>query len=611
MLRVAAFLVPAALALNSRGLSSSNWARARCGPEDTLTQWTPLVTPDATPAYPRPQLTRGASSWASLNGLWEWTRLDAPLDTPVFGKALGGAILVPYPPESCLSGVGAFNDWPSSTPNFTYTLYRLVFDRPAALSGATMLLQFGSVDWTAIVWLNQATVCSHVGGYSGFTCDVTAALNATDNELFVYAFDPTDSGGQPEGKQKASATLKPGGDKYTPTSGIWQTVWLESVPATYVRKVDVSTSLSAATLTVFAAGGGSDAASFSATVTLAGAPVATAAGVVGVPLAIPVPSASLWTPATPTLYDVAITLDGGDAVGSYFGMRTISLGRDATLNVSRPLLNGEEVFMSGWLDQSWWPDGLYAAPNDDALAFDVAAVKSFGLNFVRLHQKENPARWYYHADRLGVLVQQDMIQKFGETTADTVTLFKADLEAMIDDLRSHPSVVMWTVFNEGDCVKDPLFDPRAMVEFVRELDSTRLVDTNSGGPANALFIGESNDLHSYPYPVKPFINHAYQLNEIGEFGGIGAFIDGKSWVTNSCHTYLKAATPDEEAAIYINMTQTLLARKKTDGVSIAVYTQITDVELECDGFLNYDRTSKMDAATTAAIVAANTALITG
>ena len=329
---------------------------------------------------------------------------QAPLAAPTFGQPLSGSILVPFPPESCLSGIGAFEHWPDRTPNFTYTLYRHVFDRPAALTGATTLLNFGAIDWTATVWLNKAVVCAHVGGYSPFTCDLTAGLADTDNELFVYAFDPTDSGGQPEGKQRWDSILKPGGDKYTPTSGIWQTVWLESAPAVRVDKVDISTTLTAATLTVFAAGGGASAARFSAAVTLAGAPVATGAGAVGVPLAIAIPSPSLWTPDAPTLYDVAITLDGGDAVGTYFGLRTIALGRDAALNVSRPLLNGEAVFMSGWLDQSWWPDGLYAAPNDDALAFDVSAVKTFGLNFVRLHQKQNPARWYFHADRLGVLV---------------------------------------------------------------------------------------------------------------------------------------------------------------------------------------------------------------
>jgi hypothetical protein len=202
-----------------------------------------------------------------------------------------------------------------------------------------------------------------------------------------------------------------------------------------------------------------------------------------------------------------------------------------------------------------------------------------------------------------------MIQKFGATTDDTVMLFKDDLQSMISDLRSHPSVVMWTIFNEGDCVKDPLFDPAALVEWVNQLDATRLVDTNSGGPANALFVGDTNDLHSYPYPTKVFDNHPYQMNSFGEYGGIGAFVDGKAWVTGACHTYLKVDTPDDEAAVFLNMSQTLVQRKRNDGVSIAVYTQITDVELECDGFLNYDRTNKFSPATTAQIAAANKALI--
>ena len=350
---------PPASAIISAGLNASSWKRAKCGPADMTTQWTSSVTPASEPAYPRPQLTREAASWVSLNGLWEWERVSGPIASPAFGKALNGQILVPFPPESCLSGIGAFENWPTSTPDFTYTLYRLVFDEPALFSNAsTVLLNFGALDWNATVWLNTELVCSHVGGYSGFSCDLSGRLLKTGNELFVFAHDPTDLGAQPEGKQRIASILAPGGDKYTPTSGIWQTVFLEKTPAVRVVKVDISTTLTAATFTVFAAGRGADYVTYSLTVTLNGAPVSTASGVVSQPLSVMIPSPSLWTPDTPTLYDVVVSLEGGDEVGTYFGLRTISLAPDSTgLNVSRPLLNGKEVFLAGWLDQSFWPDG--------------------------------------------------------------------------------------------------------------------------------------------------------------------------------------------------------------------------------------------------------------
>lgn len=360
LLSLVALAAPRALAVLSAGLNASSWKRAKCGPTDMTTQWTSSVTPASEPAYPRPQLARGASSWVSLNGLWEWERLDAPLAAPTFGKPLGGVILVPFPPESCLSGVGAFENWPTSTPDFTHTLYRLVFDEPALFSNAsTALLHFGALDWNATVWLNAEPLCAHVGGYSAFTCDVTGRLTATANELFVFAHDPTDAGAQPEGKQRVASILAPGGDKYTPSSGIWQTVFLEQTPLVRVVKVDVATTLTEATFTVFAAGAGGDFATFTLAITLNGSPVATASGVVGQPLPVAIPSPSLWTPDTPTLYDVAVSLQGGDEVTSYFGLRTISIAQDSTgLQVSRPLLNGKEIFLAGWLDQSFWPDGL-------------------------------------------------------------------------------------------------------------------------------------------------------------------------------------------------------------------------------------------------------------
>jgi len=260
--------------------------------------------------------------------------------------------------------------------------------------------------------------------------------------------------------------------------------------------------------------------------------------------------------------------------------------------------------MAGWLDQSWWPDGQYTAPTDEALEFDLTAVQMFGLNTVRLHQKVNPERWYYHADRLGIIVLQDMIQKYGGATEQTVKPFIEDLQSMISQRFNHPCIIQWDVFNEGDCVG--VFNATAIVEMVQALDPSRLVDTNSGGPANDLHIADVNDFHTYPWPGHPMPSST-QYAMLGEFGGIGAFIDGHEWVPGQCQTYLPVNTPEEEADTYIQMVG-IIKSEKTD-LSATIYTQITDVERECDGFLNYDRTNKFSNDETQQIAAANQGLI--
>jgi len=346
---------------------------------------------------------------------------------------------------------------------------------------------------------------------------------------------------------------------------------------------------------------------------VSGTVVATAIAPCGQLTRLSIPSPKLWSPTSPTLYDLRVTSHQSesnvmDRVVSYFGLRTFELGPGPAGD--RPLLNGKFTFLAGFLDQSWWPDGQYTAPTDAALAHDVEAVPMFGLNMIRLHQKVNPERWYYHTDRLGVVVLQDMVQKYGHATNATVPYFVADLKAMISGPRgNHPSIVQYETFNEGDCWRvftSPPYDVAGIVQLSKQLDPTRLVDTDSGGQANSLHIGDVNDIHSYPYPgdVQP---NASQYAMVGEFGGIGAFVPGKEWKPQSCHTYKYVATPAEEASTYIGMAQTLLNR--SDHVSASVYTQTTDVELECDGFLNYDRTNKFDSTATAAIREANQALI--
>jgi len=322
---------------------------------------------------------------------------------------------------------------------------------------------------------------------------------------------------------------------------------------------------------------------------------------------LPIPSAYAWSPASPYLYDLRVSLEGGDTVISYFGLRTFALGDGPS--GKRPFLNGNFTFLAGFLDQSWWPDGQYTAPTDEALQYDVAAVPMFGLNMIRLHQKVNPERWYYHADRLGVLVLQDMVQKYGGASAETIPHFVRDFALMVKGRRNHPSIVQFTTFNEADCWRvfnTPPYDVAGIVNLSRKLDPSRLVDTDSGGGANDLHIGDVNDIHSYPYPGDPKPS-ASQYAMIGEFGGIGAFTVGKEWKPKSCHTYLHVESASDEATKYIEMAHTIASR--SDHISASVYTQTTDVELECDGFLNYDRSNKFSEADTEAIRKANQAII--
>jgi hypothetical protein len=636
----------AAALVAPRRPDASTWARTPCGSPsggaDIPSRWAADVSADKTPLslYPRPQLVRGAmsamsamsdirdtgdpSTWQNLNGLWEWEPTTATAKPP-FGRALNGSILVPFPVESCLSGVA-----PNSSAEIVQHMwYRLPFTTNSTIhdGGDRTLLHFGAIDWQSTVYLNGKQLLNtdvqmnHTGGYSGISFDITEDLGRA-NELLVYAYDPSDNGAQPNGKQRISAIDKPGGDRYTPSSGIWQTVWLESVPGdAYVSSIDINqASMDTVTVaaTVTGACHGSGCVKYEVLSDDGTTILASASGGSSAWLNIKVPApAKTWSPTSPHLYGLRVTTSA-DTVLSYFGLRTFALsgqsGQGTTTSTAakprRPLLNGNFTFLAGFLDQSWWPDGQYTAPTDEALAFDIEAVPTFGLNMIRLHQKVNPERWYYHADRLGVVVFQDMVQKYGGATKATIPLFVADLRRMIRERGNHPCIVQWTTFNEGDCWQ--VFDtpPYAVADIVKmaaALDNSfRLVDTDSGGGANNQHIGDVNDVHDYPNPGNPMPSST-QYAMVGEFGGIGAFVAGKEWKPGACHTYLHVDTPANEAAAYVKMAGALASR--AGHISASVYTQTTDVELECDGFLNYDRTSKFSAEGTAKIKAANEALV--
>jgi hypothetical protein len=694
---------PALLHARASARRAAAWTRTPCGwvgnkSSDQITSWGAALDPDAVlQEYPRPQHTRPAATYTNLNGLWEFELAAGHVDAarngvfdtpPPFGRTLNQTILVPFPLESCLSGAYA---WPAYSH---FLFYRALFDAPPPAGGAVTLLHFGAVDWNATIYVNGAQLLTHVGGYDGFSVPL-ANLAAANNELIVAVYDPSETGYQPHGKQVIGDIAHPGGDTYTPSSGIWQTVWLETVPDYRVAELRVRGDT--ANVYVTATTVPPTAGTATVEVSLAGAVVARATGATGAQVVVPVPSPSLWSADTPTLYDVAVTVADvatgkTDSVGSYVGMRAVGtvarafpgvpatgprVGMDnsggdmpgqptvlprADYNLcyamcnatagcaawsygvpgagceAQPLcwlkaqiegwstnacrvagdkatpggsglvlaVNGEPTFVAGWLDQSWWPDGEYTAPSDDALAFDVAAIKTFGLNGVRLHQKVNSERWYYAADRLGVYVLQDAVQKYGGASAATIPAFMSDLKAMMDGRGNHPSIIQWEIFNEGDCV-GVFPNVSDVIAWAQAYDPFRLVDTNSGGPANDLRVGNVFDIHSYPWPGSPTPT-ATQYAMVGEFGGIGAFIPGHEWAPHQCSTYLHTDTAQEEADTYVNMTAKLIAYKAT-GVSVSIYTQLSDVENECDGFFNMDRTSKFTAAQTAQIKAANAALI--
>ena len=559
----------------------ASWQRTTCGspssnpPADIITSWGATVTPaNVHPEYPRPQMVRGApapgpapaGTWLNLNGLWEHELGSSFADPIPFGRTLNSTILVPFPLEACLSGAFA---WPAYSSFFWY---RLLFDAPFGAASST-LLHFGAVDWNATVFLNGAAIGTHSGGYAPFSFDITSALKLTGNELILQVYDPSDRGFQVNGKQRISAISHPGGDTYTPSSGVWGTVWLEEAPAShYITDLKLRGSMTSLFITVSTSSGAVG--TVSGSVTLKGAAVTTFSGATGAEMVVPIPNPELWHPDHPTLYDVQVTATVGastDTVNSYFGMREVGKALFATpggARVLRPTLNGDFTFFSGFLDQSWWSDGEYTAPTDDALAFDLQIVKDLGMNMVRLHQKVNPQRWYWYADTLGVVVLHDMVQKYGGASAATVAPFMQELKDMIDNVYNHPSIFQWTVFNENDCVR--VFNATAAVEWAAQYDPSRLVDTNSGGPANDLHIGDINDIHSYPYPGNPAPS-ATQVAMVGEFGGIGTYTTGQhEWANGQCHTYLHVDNATVYEETYLEMLATVTKNRDTTGLSYCV-----------------------------------------
>jgi hypothetical protein len=555
-----------------------------------MTSWAALVdTNNPLPEYPRPQLVR--TDWLNLNGLWQF-QAGTTNDSVPAGQTLSSQILVPYPMESAISGVMQYHE---------FSWYRRTFTVPAAWNGKHIILHLDAVNWQATIYVNGQNVGVHRGGYDPFSYDITSNLNGGTNELIVQVYSPEDNGGQPRGKQ----TLYPGGIMYTSSSGIWQPVWLEPVDASGVSNLqmvpDVDNSRLRLTVNTYTTSG----VTVVATVLTNGTAVNTVTGSPQTELDIPVPSPDLWSPENPFLYNLQISvIHGGvtnDRVTSYFGMRKISVS--VVNGVPQIFLNNKAYFEMGPLDQGFWPDGIYTAPTDAALKYDLQMEKALGFNSVRKHIKVERQRWYYWADQLGLMVWQDMPSCNSYTgnanppAVDPLD-FIAELSALVTNHWNSPCIVMWDIFNEdqgeagsGDSVGQT--NTAYLVNLVKTLDPSRLVNQASGG---AYFgVGDVLDSHSYPDPGDP--TSSTQAPVDGEFGGIAWHVTGHLWNAAQAGTgYLLASSLDNFAALYDGYLNEALSYKTiaNGGLNAAIYTQITDVENECNGLMTYDRLVKPD-----------------
>jgi hypothetical protein len=569
-----------------------------------MTRWAALVdTNNPLPEYPRPQMVR--SNWLNLNGLWQF-QAGATNDSVPTGRTLSGQILVPYPMESSISGVMQYSE---------FSWYRRTFTVASNWSGKHVILHLDAVDWQATVYVNGQQVGLHKGGYDPFSYDITAYLNGGTNELIVNVYSPEDNGGQPRGKQ----TLYPGGIMYTSSSGIWQPAWLEPVDASGISSLqiipDVDNSRLRLTVNAYAAAG----VTVSATVLSNGVALSTIAGAPQTELDLPVPNPILWSPENPFLYGLQITTTHNgvtnDSVTSYFGLRKISI--QSVSGVPQIFLNNQRYYGMGPLDQGFWPDGIYTAPTDAALEYDLQLEKALGFNAVRKHIKVERQRWYYWADKLGLIIWQDMPSCNSYTgnpnppAVDPLD-FIAELSALVTNHWNSPCIVMWDIFNEGQGEQGSgngvgQTNTAYLVNLVKTLDPSRLVNQASGG--SYFGVGDVLDDHSYPDPGDPFSSTQAPVD--GEFGGIAWHLTGHLWNPSEAGTsYLLASSLDNFASLYDGYISEAIGYKipANGGLNASIYTQITDVENECNGLMSYDRLVKPNVDR---IYASNLKAITG
>jgi len=575
-----------------------------------ITRWANLVDiSNPLPEYPRPQFKR--EKWLCLNGKWKYFISKKNEHVEKFSNIkFNGEIIVPFPIESYLSRVQQ-----SLKPNQKLWYYRKFkvpdnwnFDK----ENNRIFLNIGAADWKAMVWINNKFIGEHLGGYSSFSFDITDALKLEEeNEILISCWDPSNKGNQERGKQ----SLNPWGIFYTAVSGIWRTVWIEPISKTYIGKFKIRTDVdnSIIFLDLYIRNNLVDK-NLKISVEIPQIKFSTNQFIEKIEnktenldiykFQIKIDSPHLWSFSDPYLYDIKFKLELNDVVidnvDSYFGMRKISLKKDQK-GIPRIALNNEIIFLYGPLDQGYWPDGLYTAPTDDALKFDIEIAKRIGFNCIRKHVKIEPERWYYYCDKLGMLVLQDM-PNGGRITGGALSgiLFKGkiligvgrnkksvqknyynELLAMINFLYNHPSIIMWIPFNEGW----GQFQTENVVKFIENLDSTRLINNASGWIDYG--VGHIHDIHSYPEPKIPPLEKERALI-CGEFGGLGLEVEKHTWKKNRKWSYRKYESLLELEKKYMESIEKLKNLKEL-GLAGAIYTQLTDVEGEVNGLLTYDR----------------------
>lgn len=566
------------------------WKRV---PGTIATPWADSVDPKhVLDTYPRPQLQR--EQWTNLNGLWDYAILPKTAEQNI-PATYQGQLLVPFAVESSLSGAG------KTVGKDSILWYHTVLQLTNPKNKQRTLLHFGAVDWQATIYVNGKEVGSHEGGYDPFTVDISSALiKGSKQELAVRVWDPSDDGPQPRGKQ----VKKPAGIWYTPVTGIWQTVWLETVPETYITALRSTPDLDKATVTINAAietlqpgdqllvsawNNKEKIAEYTGSETN---------------ITLHIPDPKTWSPDHPFLYDLQVSILRKskliDQVKGYFAMRKISIAPDSH-GIQRMMLNNKFCFQYGPLDQGWWPDGLYTAPTDAALKYDLLQTKAMGFNMIRKHVKVEPARWYYYCDQLGILVWQDMPSgDLGnhwenrpgvlgratdkDRTPESIAIYHREWNHIMDALYPFPCIVVWVPFNEAW----GQFNTVEIAKETMQKDPSRLVNSASGG--NFYTVGHIIDLHNYPDPAmpRPDVFGSRQALVLGEFGGLGLPMEGHTWQSSKNWGYQSFKNREELFQRYLTLTDKLQELIRA-GLSAAVYTQTTDVEIEVNGFMTYDR----------------------
>lgn len=503
-----------------------------------------------------------------MNGLWDYAITDSITYRP---NEFEGRILVPYPIESAPSGVKK-----SLQPN-QKLWYQRVIELKEKKTDKKYLLHFGAVDYRCAVYVNGKEVGVHAGGYQEFTFDITNTLQKGNNEVVVVVLDPTDKGDNPKGKQ----VLNPQGIMYTSTSGIWQTVWMEEVPKNYIESLKITPDVDGGYVSIIVKSNSNEAVEL-----IAGNNKAS--GTTNTEIKLKIPNAKLWSPSDPYLYDLIVKTKT-DEVKSYFGMRKVEIKKDE-IGQERIYLNNQYTFNLGVLDQGFWPDGIYTAPTDEALKFDIEAIRSMGFNTIRKHIKIEPSRWYYWADKLGMLVWQDMPYP-ANLSEDAKKEFETENEENIKQLYNHPSIVCWVLFNEGW----NSYDQQRLADWIKKTDPTRLVDAHTGenydrnapkDPSKKWAGSEMADIHDYPGPgIAPAM--AGKARVLGEWGGVRVVTPGHEWDSTKGWGYIQSATADFARKYEFMMKHLKLFEE--EGLSAAIYTQPFDVEIEENGLLTYDR----------------------